>query len=157
MHLVCTPLPLLPPLLACVCPEGTYGIVFRARCKSTGKIYALKKLKMENCPDGFPQTSVREVNVLLSLHHPNIVNVSEVRTHGPGSWAEGGGVLELRASTGAGFTGNTTQRAILPSDDYGARHEYGQSTSSSRSCVLVCVGGARLVPCHIPSGRVSCW
>lgn len=58
--------------------EGTYGIVFRARHKSSGKIYALKKLKMEHCPDGFPQTSVREVNVLLSLHHPNIVNVAEV-------------------------------------------------------------------------------
>jgi serine/threonine protein kinase len=62
-----------------LCAEGTYGIVFRARCKSSGKIYALKKLKMEHCPDGFPQTSVREVNVLLSLHHPNIVNVAEVR------------------------------------------------------------------------------
>jgi cell division cycle 2-like protein len=59
--------------------------VFRARHKSSGKIYALKKLKMEHCPDGFPQTSVREVNVLLSLHHPNIVNVAEVRG------VEGGG------------------------------------------------------------------
>lgn len=72
------------PTTACLSPtpvvraEGTYGIVFRARCKSSGKIYALKKLKMEACPDGFPQTSVREVNVLLSLHHPNIVNVTEV-------------------------------------------------------------------------------
>jgi cell division cycle 2-like protein len=52
--------------------------VYRARCKGSGKIFALKKLKMENCPDGFPQTSVREINVLLSLHHPNIVNVQEV-------------------------------------------------------------------------------
>ena len=62
-------------------------MVYRARCKSTGKIYALKKLKMEHCPDGFPQTSVREINVMLSLHHPNIANVSEVRGFaGRGPW-----------------------------------------------------------------------
>lgn len=60
------------------CAEGTYGVVHRARCKATGQIFALKKLKLESCPDGFPQTSVREMNVLLSLNHPNIVNVSEV-------------------------------------------------------------------------------
>eukprot|EP00878_Enallax_costatus_P010398 GHUV01010852.1.p1 GENE.GHUV01010852.1~~GHUV01010852.1.p1 ORF type:complete len:444 (+),score=150.82 GHUV01010852.1:191-1522(+) len=58
--------------------EGTYGVVHRARCKSTGEIFALKKLKLESFTDGFPQTSVRELNVLLSLHHPNIVNVTEV-------------------------------------------------------------------------------
>ncbi|KAF8068370.1 CDKG-2 [Scenedesmus sp. PABB004] len=58
--------------------EGTYGVVHRARCKASGTIYALKKLKLEACPDGFPQTSVREMNVLLALHHENIVNVSEV-------------------------------------------------------------------------------
>ncbi len=28
--------------------------------------------------DGFPLTAIREINVLLSFHHPNIVNVSEV-------------------------------------------------------------------------------
>lgn len=59
--------------------EGTYGVVHRARSKATGEIFALKKLKLESFQDGFPQTSVRELNVLLSLHHPNIVNVSEVR------------------------------------------------------------------------------
>jgi cell division cycle 2-like protein len=58
--------------------EGTFGVVFRAREKRTGKVYALKKLKLEREKDGFPQTSIREVNVLLSLHHPNIVNVTEV-------------------------------------------------------------------------------
>ena len=59
--------------------EGTFGVVFRAREKRTGKVYALKKLKLEREKDGFPQTSIREVNVLLSLHHPSIVNVTEVR------------------------------------------------------------------------------
>eukprot|EP00879_Flechtneria_rotunda_P013107 GHRR01013690.1.p1 GENE.GHRR01013690.1~~GHRR01013690.1.p1 ORF type:complete len:627 (+),score=247.17 GHRR01013690.1:529-2409(+) len=58
--------------------EGTYGVVHRARSKTTGQIFALKKLKLETVSDGFPQTSYREMNILLSLHHPNIVNVTEV-------------------------------------------------------------------------------
>ncbi|EFJ41956.1 cyclin dependent kinase [Volvox carteri f. nagariensis] len=33
---------------------------------------------MEKERDGFPVTSIREINILLNLHHPNIVNVSEV-------------------------------------------------------------------------------
>ncbi|KAG2494353.1 hypothetical protein HYH03_007410 [Edaphochlamys debaryana] len=58
--------------------EGTYGVVSRYRCKKTGRICALKKIKMEKERDGFPVTSIREINILLNLHHPNIVNVSEV-------------------------------------------------------------------------------
>lgn len=33
---------------------------------------------MEKEKDGFPLTSIREINILLSFHHPNIVDVSEV-------------------------------------------------------------------------------
>eukprot|EP00882_Tetradesmus_deserticola_P030144 GHRQ01033821.1.p1 GENE.GHRQ01033821.1~~GHRQ01033821.1.p1 ORF type:complete len:155 (+),score=17.54 GHRQ01033821.1:203-667(+) len=73
--------------------EGTFGVVHRARCKATGAIYALKKLKLEQCPDGFPQTSVREMNVLLSLRHPKIVNVAEVG----GCKAAAAGELEVCA------------------------------------------------------------
>jgi hypothetical protein len=64
-------------------------VVFRAREKRTARIYALKKIKLERFNDGFPQTSIREINVLLSLHHPNIVNVSEVC--GGGGWGGAGG------------------------------------------------------------------
>ena len=39
---------------------------------------ALKKVKMEKERDGFPVTSIREINILLNFHHPNIVHVSEV-------------------------------------------------------------------------------
>jgi len=35
-------------------------------------------VKLEKERDGFPLTSVREINILLSLSHPSIVNVSEV-------------------------------------------------------------------------------
>lgn len=58
--------------------EGTYGVVYRARDRQTGKICALKRIKLDKERDGFPLTSIREINILLSLSHPSIVNVSEV-------------------------------------------------------------------------------
>lgn len=58
--------------------EGTYGVVYRAKEKETGRICALKRMKLEQEKSGFPLTYVREINVLLALEHPNIVNVSEV-------------------------------------------------------------------------------
>ncbi|KAL2559923.1 Protein kinase superfamily protein [Forsythia ovata] len=58
--------------------EGTYGVVFRARDKKTGEIVALKKVKMEKEREGFPLTALREINILLSFHHPFIVDVKEV-------------------------------------------------------------------------------
>ena len=36
---------------------------------------ALKKLKMEKEKEGFPITSLREINTLLKSRHPNIINV----------------------------------------------------------------------------------
>ncbi|KAL2321703.1 hypothetical protein Fmac_026082 [Flemingia macrophylla] len=58
--------------------EGTYGIVYKARDKKTGEIVALKKVKMNIERDGFPMSSLREINILLSFNHPSIVNVKEV-------------------------------------------------------------------------------
>lgn len=58
--------------------EGTYGLVFRAQCKQTGDIVALKKLKLSHEREGFPVTSLREIATLLGSHHENIVNVREV-------------------------------------------------------------------------------
>ena len=60
--------------------EGTYGVVYRARCKQSGAIVALKQVKMspDAAKEGFPITALRETNVLLSLNHPNIINVHEM-------------------------------------------------------------------------------
>ncbi|KAK6617877.1 hypothetical protein RUM43_014106 [Polyplax serrata] len=58
--------------------EGTYGVVYRAKDKRTGDIVALKRLKMEKEKEGFPITSLREINTLLKAQHPNIVTVREI-------------------------------------------------------------------------------
>lgn len=65
--------------------EGTYGIVTRGRDKRDGRIVALKKVKLERERDGFPLTALREINILLAFHHPNIVNVFEVVTNASGT------------------------------------------------------------------------
>ncbi|EDO40841.1 predicted protein, partial [Nematostella vectensis] len=58
--------------------EGTYGVVYRAKEKASGEVVALKRLKMEKEKEGFPITSLREINTLLKAQHPNIVHVREI-------------------------------------------------------------------------------
>lgn len=58
--------------------EGTYGVVYRAKDKRTQEIVALKKLKMEREKEGFPITSLREINTLLISQHVNVVTVREI-------------------------------------------------------------------------------
>ena len=58
--------------------EGSYGWVSRAKDISTGEIVALKKLKLDNAPDGFPVTGLREIQTLLEARHQNVVYLREV-------------------------------------------------------------------------------
>lgn len=55
-------------------------MVFKARCRETGEIFALKQIKFgpETSKVGFPITALREINILLALQHPNIVRVKEM-------------------------------------------------------------------------------
>uniref|UniRef100_A0A7S4LAR1 Protein kinase domain-containing protein n=1 Tax=Eutreptiella gymnastica TaxID=73025 RepID=A0A7S4LAR1_9EUGL len=61
--------------------EGTYGRVWRAQQtlrSGRSKINALKEVKMEKEKEGFPMTALREIHILLTLQHLNVVNVEEV-------------------------------------------------------------------------------
>lgn len=59
--------------------EGTYGVVYRAKEKRTDEVVALKRLKMEKEKEGFPITSIREINMLLKAGgHENVVNIREI-------------------------------------------------------------------------------
>jgi len=60
--------------------EGSYGIVYRARDKQTNEVVALKRLKLTQEQNGFPQTSLREIYSLLDTRHTNIVDVREIVT-----------------------------------------------------------------------------
>jgi cell division cycle 2-like protein len=58
--------------------EGAYGWVSRAKDTATGKVVALKRLKMDNANDGIPVTGLREIQTLMDCEHRNIVALREV-------------------------------------------------------------------------------
>lgn len=69
--------------------EGTYGTVCiyyisfllfldKGMDTTTHEIFALKKIRMDVDPDGFPITAIREIKILEELKHPNIISLKEV-------------------------------------------------------------------------------
>ncbi|XP_071748106.1 cyclin-dependent kinase 12 isoform X3 [Lepeophtheirus salmonis] len=74
--------------------EGTYGEVFKAVLKLTTsnndmdlevdiespRVFALKKVRLENEKEGFPITAVREIKILRQLRHKNIIQLREIVT-----------------------------------------------------------------------------
>lgn len=59
--------------------EGAYGWVARAKEIATGKVVALKRLKIEpNDRNGLPVTGLREIQILKDCDHRNIVELKEV-------------------------------------------------------------------------------
>jgi cyclin-dependent kinase len=54
--------------------EGTYGKVYKAKEKATGKIVALKKTRLPEDDEGVPPTTLREVSLLRMLStDPHVV------------------------------------------------------------------------------------
>ncbi len=55
--------------------EGTYGVVYKARDRKTGDVVALKRIRLELEDEGIPSTALREVSLLKSLKHENVVDL----------------------------------------------------------------------------------
>lgn len=55
-------------------------MVYRARDKVTSQVVALKQVRIspEERQNGIPITALREISILRSLRHNNIVNVFDV-------------------------------------------------------------------------------
>ena len=63
--------------------KGTYGNIFKARNKSTGRIVALKQFLTDSTSTGIPATTVREIALLKELHrNEHIVSIHEVLMDG---------------------------------------------------------------------------
>lgn len=58
--------------------QGTFGEVFRVCHKVSKQFYALKRLRMEQESEGFPLTALREIRILSSVSHENIVRLHGV-------------------------------------------------------------------------------
>ncbi|RRT67275.1 hypothetical protein B296_00032855 [Ensete ventricosum] len=62
--------------------EGTYGKVYKARERATGKIVALKKTRLPEDDEGVPPTTLREVSLLRMLSvDPHIVRWCSLNHH----------------------------------------------------------------------------
>lgn len=61
--------------------EGTYGVVYKAKDRETGRTVALKKIRLDTESDGVPSTAIREISLLKELNHPNVVRLLDV-VHG---------------------------------------------------------------------------
>lgn len=58
--------------------EGTFGKVYKARNTVNNVHVALKRIRMESEKDGFPVTAMREIKLLQSLRHDNVVRLYEM-------------------------------------------------------------------------------
>ncbi|KAK3122133.1 hypothetical protein QOZ80_8BG0665530 [Eleusine coracana subsp. coracana] len=60
--------------------EGTYGKVYKAREKATGRIVALKKTRLPEDDEGVPPTAMREVSLLRMLSQdPHVVRLLDLK------------------------------------------------------------------------------
>ncbi|XP_051883253.1 cyclin-dependent kinase 1 [Pristis pectinata] len=58
--------------------EGTYGVVYKGRHKTTQQIVAMKKIRLESEEEGVPSTAIREISLLKELQHPNVVSLQDI-------------------------------------------------------------------------------
>lgn len=58
--------------------EGTYGVVYKAKDKTTNELVALKKIRLEHEDEGIPSTAIREISLLRECSHQNIIPLKDI-------------------------------------------------------------------------------
>lgn len=58
--------------------KGTYGKVYKAKNTISEEYVAMKKLRLEKEREGFPITAMREIKLLQSFDHENVVGLLEM-------------------------------------------------------------------------------
>lgn len=58
--------------------KGTYGEVYKVRDKHTNAILALKKINILQPFDGFPLNTIREIKILQSQNHENVIGLRAI-------------------------------------------------------------------------------
>lgn len=58
--------------------QGTFGVVTKARQKSSGKLVAIKKFIITDKKEGFPITAFREITIMKKLKNINILQIIDM-------------------------------------------------------------------------------
>jgi serine/threonine protein kinase len=60
--------------------KGAFGSVYKVQIRGTDEIYAIKKIKLDVDREGIPSATLREISILKSINHPNIVKILGLTT-----------------------------------------------------------------------------
>lgn len=66
--------------------QGTFGVVTKARQKSSGKLVAIKKFIVKDKKEGFPITAFREITIMKKLKNINILQIVDMIHEKEGSF-----------------------------------------------------------------------
>ena len=58
--------------------QGTYGKVYKAKDNLDGQDVAIKIMKLEQEENGISQSNLREVSIMKSIDHPNLLRIKDV-------------------------------------------------------------------------------
>ncbi|KAI9033324.1 kinase-like domain-containing protein [Hyaloraphidium curvatum] len=58
--------------------EGQYAVIYKGTEKKTGRVVAIKKIRIGQFKDGLDLSAVREVKALKELRHPNVIELVDV-------------------------------------------------------------------------------
>jgi serine/threonine protein kinase len=86
--------------------EGTYGVVYKAQDRRSGRTFALKRLIMHNeRKDGFPLTSLREIGILAQCRsHRHCVMLEGIATSTSAGVSSADSEAADTGCRGAGFS-----------------------------------------------------
>eukprot|EP01104_Vermistella_antarctica_P010524 TRINITY_DN2817_c0_g1_i1.p1 TRINITY_DN2817_c0_g1~~TRINITY_DN2817_c0_g1_i1.p1 ORF type:complete len:343 (-),score=59.47 TRINITY_DN2817_c0_g1_i1:137-1165(-) len=66
----------------CVVGQGTYGVVTKSIELATGRVVAIKKIRMGDASEGVSFVALREIKILQEIHQDNVINLIDVFSHG---------------------------------------------------------------------------
>ena len=80
-HVVATPFRMHRFEKGDVLGQGTFGVVYQATERATGRAVAIEKMRVSTTKEGASFTALREIKLLQEIRHPNVVELLDVFVH----------------------------------------------------------------------------
>ena len=123
--------------------EGSFGIVYRARHRTKGRVFAIKQYKQPQRSDGVDLSKIREGALLRDLSHRNVIKLEDVLFyHSPaGKGSTISLVFEYASIDLYGYICQHLRRARLtrdsaPQQQGNTRRLSSSPSSSSAACIV---------------------